>query len=85
MHLSRGRAFKRQVPAKSGFYEQDGAVNVFSVFLFLMFCFLLLLVLVDPHAVLPRVSIRTLDKPLWALCRMGLEGEVDAASFRPAL
>jgi hypothetical protein len=45
----------------------------------------LLLVLVDSHAVLPRVSIRTLGEPLWALCRMGLEGEVDAASFRPAL
>jgi hypothetical protein len=30
---------RRRVPAKSGFYEQDGAVNVFSVFLFLGFCF----------------------------------------------
>jgi hypothetical protein len=41
--------------------------------------------LVDPHAVLPRVSIRTLGEPFEALCRMGSEGEVDAASFRPAL
>jgi hypothetical protein len=56
---------------------------MFSVFLFLGV--LLLLVLVDPRAVLPRVSIRTLGEPLWALCRMGLEGEVDAASFWPAL
>ena len=58
---------------------------MFSVFLFLRVVLLLLLVLVDPHAVLPRVSIRTWGEPLWALCRMGLEGEVDAASFRPAL
>ena len=61
------------------------SMYVFSVFLFLGVLLLLLLVLVDPHAVLPRVSIRTLGKPLWALCRMGLEGEVDAASFRPTL
>ena len=54
-------------------------------FLFPGVLLLLLLVLVDPHAVLPRVSIRTLGEPLWALWRMGLEGEVDAASFRPAL
>ena len=56
-----------------------------SIFLFPGVLLLLLLVLVDPHAVLPRVSIRTLSEPLGALCRMGSEGEVDAASFRPAL
>ena len=44
-----------------------------------------LLVLVDPRSVLPRVSIRTLSEPLGTLCRMGSEGEVDAASFRPTL
>ena len=58
---------------------------MFSVFLFLRVVLLLLLVLVDPHAVLPLVSIRTWGEPLWALYRMGSEGEVDAASFRPAL
>ena len=41
-------------------------------------------VLVVPHVVLHRVSIRTLSEPLVALCRLGSEGEVDAASFRSA-
>ena len=41
-------------------------------------------VLVVPHVVLHRVSIRTLSEPLAALCRLGSEGEVDAASFRSA-
>ena len=42
-------------------------------------------VLVVPHVVLHRVSIRTLSEPLEVLCRLGSEGEVDAASFRTAL
>ena len=41
-------------------------------------------VVVVPHVVLHRVSIRTLSEPLVALCRLGSEGEVDAASFRSA-
>jgi hypothetical protein len=46
---------------------------------------LLLLVMVVPHVVLRRVSIRTLSEPFVALCRLGSVGEVDAASFRTAI
>jgi hypothetical protein len=35
--------------------------------------------------VLRRVSIRTLSEPFVALCRLGSEGEVDAAIYRTAL
>ena len=50
---------------------------------FLCFCLhrAFVFVLVVPHVVLHRVSIRTLSEPLVALCRLGSEGEVDAASF----
>src|SRR5260370_39511926 len=53
---------------------------------FLCFCLrrAFVSVLVVPHVVLHRVSIRTLSEPLVALCRLGSEGEVDAASFRSA-
>ena len=54
-----------ELPVKSGFYEQ--VVCVKGVFVFLFLASLLLFVVVDPHAVLPRVSIRTLSEPL-GLC-----------------
>jgi hypothetical protein len=57
----------------------------FFGFPFLGFSSCCRLFLVDPLAVLPRVSIHTLIELLGALCRMGSEGEADAASFRPTL
>ena len=57
----------------------------FFVFSFIAFLPLLLFVVVVPLVVLHRVSIRTLSEPFVALCRLGSEGEVDAASFRSAL
>ena len=70
-----------EYPGKSGFYEQVTLVKGF-----LCFCLnrTFVSVLVVPHIVLHRVSIRTLSEPLVALCRLGSEGEVDAASFRTA-
>jgi hypothetical protein len=37
------------------------------------------------HVVLHRVSIRTLCEPSWLCAGWGPVGDVDAASFRPAL
>ena len=56
--------FNSVLPRKSCFYEQVVCVKGIFVFLFLAS---LLFVVVDPHAVLPRVSIRTLSEPL-GLC-----------------
>ena len=52
---------------KSGFYEQVVCVKGVFVFLFLASLSLLLFVVVGPHTVLPRVSIRTLSE-LLGLC-----------------
>jgi hypothetical protein len=79
------RSLSKLPPAESGFYEQVTCVKGIFVFLFLASFAVVVAGLVDPHAVLPRVSIRTLGEPFEALCRMGSEGEVDAASFRPTL
>jgi hypothetical protein len=71
------------VPLKSGFYEQVTWVKLFLSFPSWRFC--LCWLLWCRVVILPRVSIRTLSEPLGALCGMGSEGEVDAASFRPTL
>jgi hypothetical protein len=55
------------------------AISVFSLLgRFLFF------VLVGPHVVLHRVSIRTLCESSWLCAGWGSVGEVDAASFEPA-
>ena len=69
------------MPEKSSFYEQVIHVKGFLFFFSGLFC---CSVVVGPRIVLHRVSIRTLSEPLVALCRLGSEGEVDAASYRTA-
>ena len=62
------------MPGKSGFYEQVIHVKGFSVFLSWRLSLSCCFVVVGPHVVLHRVSIRTLSEPLVALCRLGSEG-----------
>jgi hypothetical protein len=78
------------MPEKSAFYEQVTLVKGFQFLFNSAFasvvvgcgCSALWLFRV---VVLRRVSIRTLSEPFVALCRLGSEGEVDAAIYRTAL
>jgi hypothetical protein len=70
---------------KSAFYEQVGEVKGVFVLFFILSLSLLWSLWLCRVVVLHRVSIRTLSEPFVAPCRLGSEGEVDAASFRTAL
>jgi hypothetical protein len=59
---------------------------VVFVFSFIAPLSLLLFVVVDPRCCLSTVFLfALLSEPFVALCLLGSEEEVDAASFRPAL